>query len=178
MDVAHSSSLLADHGAGTGRCARLEGLIPEHAPSYVDLQHHVVHGQHGSASGSVHVHGSSTVPAHVHGSSTVPSHVHGSSSMGCVPPAPDPRLELARPGSAGSAGTPSPAATPSRAVSPDSPVDSRGSDSVSPDAADGPSSPAPGYVTETPPASPAAAPSPVVSAPASPVEAADRKSVV
>ena len=36
MNVAHSLPLLADHGACTGCCARLEVLIPEHAPGYVD----------------------------------------------------------------------------------------------------------------------------------------------
>ena len=167
MDVAHSLPLLANHGAGTGRGARLDVLIPAHAPVYVDQQPQVVHGSysgsapvhmHGSASGSapMHVHGSST-PVHVHGFST-PMLLHGSSASGCMPPEP---ASTARCGSVGMH-SPEPAS---------SPVESRDSDLMPPSPVsrdvERQSSPAPDQETVTPPVSPAAAPSPVVTPPAS-----------
>jgi hypothetical protein len=57
MDTAYAPSLLANHGAGTGRGARLE-LLSEDPPLHVDPQPmHGLHGVPAAASGSAPVHG-------------------------------------------------------------------------------------------------------------------------
>jgi hypothetical protein len=75
MDTAYAPSLLANHGAGTCRGARLELLTPEATPLHEHGGDHVdrsavsppLHGVHGSSSGVGPVHGAALplAPPHV-----------------------------------------------------------------------------------------------------------------
>jgi hypothetical protein len=85
MDTTYAPSLLANHGAGKGRGARLELLTPDAAPLHEHGGDHVdrptvspsLHGVHGSSSGVGPVHGAalplapSSVPAIVARSQTL-----------------------------------------------------------------------------------------------------------